>query len=80
MGAVVQRAESESFVYSSSYSILEIKKPGENSSLNELSDFHCWNMIKLNPTLQKAITEDVDGLFEGLLPMQFEEYLSIVPR
>ena len=76
--AVVQTVESESFVKSAS--ILEIKKPGENSSLYELSDFHCWNMIKLNPTLQKAITEDVDGLFEGLLPMQFEEYLSIVPR
>ena len=84
-GGVVQTAETESFVVQvgeqdNNSSKLKIKKPGENSSLSELSDFHCWNMIKLNPTLQKAITEDVDGLFEGLLPMQFEEYLSTVPQ
>ena len=57
----------------------KIKKPGENSSLYELSDFHCWNMIKMDPSLQKSISEDVDGLFEGLLPIPFEEYLSTVP-
>ena len=72
-------ADSEGFVVQSNFSKFKIKKPGENSSLYELSDFHCWNMIKMDLSLQKSISEDVDGLFEGLLPIPFEEYLSTVP-
>ena len=59
----------------------EIKAP-RNHTLNtkESLKFHCWNMIRMDPRLQKQISEDVDGLFEGLLPMNLEEYISKVPE
>jgi len=58
---------------------IEIKRPGEFSSDYDMLDYHCWNMIKKDPVLQKSISDDVHGLFEGLLPIPFEEYLSIIP-
>ena len=59
----------------------EIKSPGKHTlNAKELMKFHCWNMIKMDPRLQKNISEDVDGLFEGLLPMNLEDYISIVPK
>ena len=57
-----------------------IKKPGNDATAKELMAFHCWNMIKTDPSLQEYISEDVDGLFEGLLPMNLEDYVSIIPR
>ena len=58
---------------------MEIKRPEEDSSDNVTLDYHCWNMIKKDPVLQKSISDDVDGLFKDLLPIPFEEYLAIVP-
>ena len=56
-----------------------LKVPSEDSSTKELIDFHCWDMVKNDPSLQQYIAEDVDGLFKGLLPMKLEDYVSLVP-
>ena len=55
---------------------MEIKGPGEYSSDYDMLDYHCWLMIKKDPVLQKSISDDEDGLFEGLLPIPFEDYLA----
>ena len=59
---------------------MEIKEPGEYSSDDDILKYHCWYIIKKDPVLQKSISDDEDGLFKGLLPISFEEYLAIVPR